>query len=128
MPRPYSVCNSPLKNSSKIQIVFNVVKIDLGDGRLYNRNGVFTGWIEHLTRAMRLGRKQTFKLRIFKRKSTSFRLPQEIDKPIIMIGPGTGVAPFIGFLDHLEKKENSHLNIRWLFFGCRNREKDFLFK
>ena len=56
-----------------------------------------------------------------------------------MIGPGTGVAPFVGFLEHrghmmksvaegLADEEVVTFGPTWLFFGCRHREKDFLYR
>ena len=74
---------------------------------------------------------------IFARTNTHFRLPDEPLTPIIMIGPGTGVAPFVGFLEHremLQRKvaENSNREISfgpsWLLFGCRHKERDYLYR
>lgn len=64
--------------------------------------------------------------------SAKFHLPDPISesKPIVMIGPGTGVAPFLGFLEHLQslkQEKNVALPPTWLFFGCRNQD-DFIFK
>lgn len=56
----------------------------------------------------------------------SFYLPQDITKPVILVGPGTGIAPFRGFWQHrytqlIAKKK---LGKMWLFFGCRQKEMD----
>lgn len=49
-----------------------------------------------------------------------------------MVGPGTGIAPFIGFLQHREKLQEQHpdrhFGAMWLFFGCRHRDRDYLFR
>ena len=66
----------------------------------------------------------------------SFHPPPNLCPPVIMIGPGTGVSPFVGFLqerDHLrgcKESDNSSNEIgeAWLFFGCRRAEEDFLFR
>lgn len=49
-----------------------------------------------------------------------------------MVGPGTGVAPFLGFLQHREKLQEQHpeghFGVTWLFFGCRHQDRDYLFR
>lgn len=49
-----------------------------------------------------------------------------------MVGPGTGVAPFVGFLQHREKLQEQHpdgkFGAMWLFFGCRHKDRDYLFR
>ena len=67
---------------------------------------------------------------IFERSNQHFHLPDDPATPIIMIGPGTGVAPFIGFLDHRAclLKTGVSLGPAWLFFGCRHKERDFLYR
>lgn len=63
---------------------------------------------------------------IFVSKNDNFRLPQDGTKPIIMIGPGTGIAPFIAFIDERIATNAQGKNI--LFFGCRHESQDFLYK
>jgi len=55
-----------------------------------------------------------------------FSLPEDDNTPVIMIGPGTGIAPFIGFLQ--ERKQRGASGKNWLFFGDRQRDKDFLYQ
>lgn len=60
-------------------------------------------------------------------KNERFRLPKCPRTPVIMIGPGTGVAPFRGFLQELNTQQEQHRREAMLFFGCRNK-KDYLYR
>ncbi|XP_071789021.1 methionine synthase reductase-like [Asterias amurensis] len=141
-PRPYSISSSPLVNPSKLHFVFNVVVFPEGQGRSKKR-GVCTGWLSHMTKGqeeiidnsvndptINLGTDSLYKIPIFERSNQHFHLPADPATPIIMIGPGTGVAPFKGFLDHRAclKKDGASVGSAWLFFGCRHKERDFLYR
>ncbi len=65
-------------------------------------------------------------IRVFVHPNDSFTLPQDDSKPIIMIGPGTGVAPFRAFLQ--ERQLKGSLGKNWLFFGERNSHSDFYYE
>lgn len=66
------------------------------------------------------------KLKVFLRANPHFRLPADNDRPIIMVGPGTGLAPFRGFLQEREGVGAGGRN--WLVFGHRNYTHDFLYQ
>ncbi|HEY1411823.1 MAG TPA: flavodoxin domain-containing protein, partial [Rhodopila sp.] len=66
------------------------------------------------------------KLKVFLRTNPHFRLPTDNDRPIIMVGPGTGLAPFRGFLQEREAVGAGGRN--WLVFGHRNYTHDFLYQ
>ncbi|GFS96404.1 methionine synthase reductase [Nephila pilipes] len=148
-PRFYSVASSPLQDDSCFKIVFNVLKFKAEGGRYKDREGVCTGWLKKLstkflesdkTEASLVNKMSALTLNclecglyIYKRMNNYFYLPADSKCPIIMVGPGTGVAPFIGFLQHREilLKTNETVNNfgdTWLFYGCRYCEKDFLYK
>lgn len=73
-----------------------------------------------------------FQIPLVPRGVNKFHLPDDPSLPVIMIGPGTGVAPFIGFLEH---RRSQHWNGTvaavgkvWLIFGCRHPDLDFIYK
>jgi sulfite reductase (NADPH) flavoprotein alpha-component len=66
------------------------------------------------------------RLRVFLERNKRFRLPADDSRDVIMIGPGTGVAPFRGFVQEREAKGASGRN--WLFFGARQMDRDFLYQ
>ena len=74
-----------------------------------------------------------FQISVFGRQNKSFRLPDKLSMPVIMIGPGTGVAPFRGFLQKLRHRNGNRsaeekIGDTWLFFGCRNKNLDFIYE
>ncbi|MFP4537156.1 MAG: assimilatory sulfite reductase (NADPH) flavoprotein subunit [Dichotomicrobium sp.] len=65
-------------------------------------------------------------IRVYVSENESFRLPEDPDRPIIMVGPGTGVAPFRAFMQ--EREEMGANGKSWLFFGDRRFREDFLYQ
>lgn len=106
------------------------------------RKGVTTGYLEGILMKkdsiedclenMSLSDGRSRKILMYLRKNMNGFVLPENDTPLLLIGPGTGVAPFIGFLEERShiKKLNSSLLIgdAWLFFGCRNPETDHIYK
>lgn len=66
---------------------------------------------------------------IYVRRS-QFRLPNRVQTPVIMIGPGTGLAPFRGFIQerNWHKEQGKPVGETHLYFGCRNKDKDFIYR
>nr|XP_039256966.1 methionine synthase reductase-like [Styela clava] len=129
--RLYSAASCLKAHPGEVKFVFNVLNFDSVEGRMYQRKGLCTGYLESLFGTVLDSGISTDlpKLTIFKTKNESFRLSPLLD-PVVMIGPGTGVAPFIGFLESLKlrKTETGKCPEAWLFYGCRNKNQDFLFK
>ncbi|CAH0553617.1 unnamed protein product [Brassicogethes aeneus] len=115
-PRPYSISSSPLLNN-KLNITFFVTEISK------NVKGVCTGWLENIIKD-----KSDVKIPFYFRKPNNFRLALDFHVPLILIGTGTGIAPFIGFLKSLELGKPQHLEDIWLFHGFRYTDRDALYK
>jgi sulfite reductase (NADPH) flavoprotein alpha-component len=114
-PRLYSISSSPLAHSGQVHTTVAIVRYTSHDR---DRGGVCS--MLFADRAAISDR-----LPIYIQPNRKFRLPQP-DVPIIMIGPGTGVAPFRAFLH-----ERLALGVKgrnWLFFGDRNARTDFLYR
>uniref|UniRef100_A0A8C0ZDX8 Methionine synthase reductase n=1 Tax=Cyanistes caeruleus TaxID=156563 RepID=A0A8C0ZDX8_CYACU len=139
--RSYSVSSSNLYQPGRLCFVFNVVEFPAGPSRPVSRKGVCTGWLAELVapllhpskNSLHTGESSsTEKIYIFPRPKNAFHLPADPSVPFIMVGPGTGISPFIGFLQHRQKLREQHTDWvfgeTWLFFGCRHQDRDYLFK
>ncbi|KAM9712917.1 methionine synthase reductase isoform 1-T1 [Menidia menidia] len=139
-PRPYSAASSRLRHSGKLHFVFNLVELPACSGRPAGSRGLCTGWLFDLinpgpvfpVKAESTSSPALPKIYMSLRPNCSFRPPSDLSAPFIMVGPGTGVAPFIGFLQQrLEERKNnpeSSFGETWLFYGCRHRDRDYLFR
>jgi sulfite reductase (NADPH) flavoprotein alpha-component len=115
-PRLYSVASSRKLVGEEAHLLVGQVAWE-SHGRA--RNGVASGEI-----ALRRRVGQT--LPVYVQANRHFRLPQDAETPIIMIGPGTGVAPFRAFMQ--EAEATTRPGPSWLFFGARNFTHDFLYQ
>ena len=115
-PRLYSISSSPNANKDKVHITVAKVFYE-SHGR--SRNGVCSAYL-----ADRCNKNDI--ANVFLQSSNHFKLPQDISIPIIMVGPGTGIAPFRAFLQEREFVKSSGKN--WLFFGNPHEGTDFLYE
>jgi cytochrome P450/NADPH-cytochrome P450 reductase len=120
-PRYYSISSSPSVDASRCSITVGVVEGPASSGR-----GIYKGICSNYLAGRRTG--ETIQATVRETKA-GFRLPDDSGVPIIMIGPGTGLAPFRGFLQEraARKAKGASLGPALLFFGCRHPEKDFLY-
>ena len=130
-PRMYSVSCSPLHSPHAVQVAFSIVKHDTPAGV---RHGVATTWMQKICQPILekgvQAAEANVRLPVYLRKGGSFGLP-DLAAPLLMIGPGTGVAPFRGFMQqrqHLAKQQGDSVAPAWLYFGCRQEHQDFLYK
>ncbi|XP_034015592.1 methionine synthase reductase isoform X1 [Thalassophryne amazonica] len=105
-PRPYSAASSRLRHPGKLHFVFNVVEFPACCGRPVERRGLCTGWLFDLINPVLVFPEMTEssssavppKIHVSLRPKLLVRPPSDLSSPFIMVGQGTGVAPFIGFL------------------------------
>ncbi len=114
-PRLYSVASSAAAHDSETHLLVSAVRWQ-SHGR--KRNGVASSWIA--------GRKPGDSVKLFVKPNRHFRLPTDSAQPIIMIGAGTGIAPFRAFIAH--RAATGSKGKSWLFFGARNYTSDFLYQ
>ncbi|MBH2881389.1 NADPH-dependent assimilatory sulfite reductase flavoprotein subunit [Serratia ureilytica] len=115
-PRLYSIASSQAENENEVHITVGVVRYDI-DGRA--RSGGASGFL-----ADRL--EEDGDVRVFIEHNDNFRLPANPETPVIMIGPGTGIAPFRAFMPQRDADGAGGKN--WLFFGNPHFTEDFLYQ
>lgn len=126
-PRYYSISSSNLVNPNTVSITAVAVEYKSLAG--YTNKGVATNFLKKNT-LLSGGNPRKVPICFVQ---SQFRLPPVVDgkmDPIIMIGPGTGLAPFRGFLQeiqHLRKKDGLQTSDVILYYGCRNKDQDFLY-
>lgn len=130
-PRMYSISSSSTVSPHKADIAFTAVEYEAPGGK--KRKGVATWWLENMALPLLKhagGNAASASVPLFLRKGGSFSPPSSLDIPWIMIGPGTGVSPFRGFLQQRRSmllEHDTSAEECWLFFGCRSISKDFLY-
>jgi len=115
-PRLYSIASSPNSNPGHVALTVDAVRYEVGDRR---RLGVASTYLAQ--RASPGDR-----IKVYVQKANGFGLPTDPSAPIIMIGPGTGIAPFRAFLH--ERMATGATGRNWLFFGHQHRDYDFFYE
>ncbi|MEI7367691.1 NADPH-dependent assimilatory sulfite reductase flavoprotein subunit [Pectobacterium sp. 1950-15] len=115
-PRLYSIASSQAEVESEVHITVGVVRYEY-EGR--ERAGGASSYL-----ADRLS--EDDEIRVFIEHNDNFRLPANSDAPVIMIGPGTGIAPFRAFMQQRDAEGAEGKN--WLFFGNPHFTEDFLYQ
>lgn len=125
-PRLYSISSSPKAHPGEVHLTVAAVRYD-GHGR--PRKGVCSSFLADRCVAFVAGVTDpghSTPLPVFVQTSHGFRLPTDGGVPIIMCGPGTGIAPFRAFLE--ERLATGATGRNWLFFGDQKRATDFLYR
>ena len=112
-PRLYSIASSLSAHSEEVHLTVAVVRYE-GNGR--KRKGVCSSYL-----AERVGES----VPCYLHPNKNFKLPEDSSTPIIMVGPGTGIAPFRAFIE--ERKVTGATGKNWLFFGDRSQKTDYLY-
>ena len=112
-PRLYSIASSLSAHPKEVHLTVAIVRYE-GHGR--KRKGVCSSYL-----AERVG--DTIPCYLHPNKS--FKLPEDSSTPIIMVGPGTGIAPFRAFIE--ERQATGSKGKNWLFFGDRSKNTDYLY-
>ncbi|MGN7762385.1 sulfite reductase subunit alpha [Paenibacillus sp. 22594] len=115
-PRLYSISSSPKANPNEVHITVSTVRYE-NNGN--TRKGVCSTFLADLVT-------EDTDIPIFIQKNAHFRPPANPDAPMIMIGPGTGIAPFRGFLQ--DRKASGAKGKNWLIFGEQREDSDFYFR
>lgn len=115
-PRLYSIASAQAEVEEEVHLTVGLVSFDAnGEPRTGGASSFLANRLE-----------EGQKVRVFVEHNDNFRLPQSDDTPVIMIGPGTGVAPFRAFMQEREARDASGDN--WMFFGDQTFTQDFLYQ
>ena len=115
-PRLYSIASSQAEVESEVHITVGVVRYDI-EGRA--RTGGASGFLADRV-------EEEGEVRVFIEHNDNFRLPANPETPVIMIGPGTGIAPFRAFMQ--QRAADGAPGKNWLFFGNPHFTEDFLYQ
>lgn len=115
-PRLYSIASSQEEVANEVHLTLGVVRYE-SEG--LPRSGGASGWLADQV-------PEEGEVKVFIEHNDNFRLPDDPQAPVIMIGPGTGIAPFRAFLQHRDNLGAKGDN--WLFFGNPHFTEDFLYQ
>ncbi len=114
-PRLYSIASSPKVHPDEVHLCVSVVEYE-SHGRM--RGGICSTFLADRLDGGKPG--------VYVHVNNAFRLPGDGNVPVIMVGPGTGIAPFRAFLE--ERRATGAKGANWLFFGNPHRDSDFLYE
>ncbi|ACE86176.1 sulfite reductase subunit alpha [Cellvibrio japonicus] len=117
-PRLYSIASSPKACPQQVHLTVSAVRYNRFHGSMKMRKGVASTFLAD--------RAQDVDVPIFVQPSKHFHVPEQGDAPMIMVGPGTGIAPFRGFLQERQARGDRGKN--WLFFGEQHAASDFYYQ
>lgn len=133
--RLYTIASSPAAHPNRIHIAVSIVAEEVPGGGMFR--GLCSTFLDNRRTPDRSGprpsrgaeRKPWPSVRVFVRPST-FKAPQDTSLPIIMVGPGTGIAPMMAMLQERQAilNQGGTLGPAILFFGCCNRDVDFIYR
>jgi len=115
-PRAYSISSSIKKHDGEVHLTIGSVRYKREERQ---QNGVVSTFLADFA-------KVGDKVKCYFSPNKQFKIPEDGNKPIIMVGPGTGIAPFRAFLE--EREADGAKGENWLLFGDRNKEHDFIYK
>ncbi|MGR5342206.1 assimilatory sulfite reductase (NADPH) flavoprotein subunit [Vibrio astriarenae] len=115
-PRLYSIASSQSEVDEEVHLTVGLVEYQQGAEKRYGGASSFL--------AQRL--EEGGEVKVFVENNNNFKLPSDDNIPIIMIGPGTGIAPFRSFIQERDNRDAEGKN--WLFFGDRTFTQDFLYQ
>ncbi|RXJ74920.1 sulfite reductase subunit alpha [Veronia nyctiphanis] len=115
-PRAYSISSSVNFHPEEVHLTIGNVRYNSNDR---DHNGVCSTFLSDVA-------EEGDKVRCYFAPNKHFSVPESDDAPMIMVGPGTGIAPFRAFLE--ERKASGASGENWLFFGDRNRDTDFIYR
>ena len=114
-PRLYSIASSPKAHPGEVHLCIGIVRYE-SHGR--KRGGICSTFLSDRSEGLLPG--------VFVHSNKAFRPPEDGETPVIMVGPGTGIAPFRAFLE--ERKATDSKGSNWLFFGNPYSATDYLYK
>jgi sulfite reductase (NADPH) flavoprotein alpha-component len=117
VPRLYSIASSQAKHPDEVHLTVAIVRYE-HHGR--KKKGLASGFLADETE---IGKPH---VPVFLAPNKHFKLPDDPKTPVIMVGPGTGIAPFRAFLEQREMDKATGPN--WLFFGDQKKSTDFLYE
>ncbi|WP_432460886.1 assimilatory sulfite reductase (NADPH) flavoprotein subunit [Agarivorans sp. QJM3NY_25] len=114
-PRLYSIASSQAEVEEEVHLTVGVVNYQQGEQQRFGGASGFFARAE-----------EGAAVKVFVEHNDNFRLPSQPDTPVIMVGPGTGIAPFRAFLQQRDASDAEGKN--WLFFGDQTFTQDFLYQ